>query len=196
MCISTDLPTGQSTDEPVQRMVMSMNPRPSHVEVPASRGLPDNSRAEPIRPTILRVISDRDSAMIQVGAHPRIKSETTRDWTIRCRVVPGLPLCSRYAIVAKIAVAPMMVRLCQTGQSSPRLLVDTILTRIVVDTIVTQVRSSDATVKFASTMPSLASSCGGTRRRISPATVSTGGRPKSYMAAVVDASCVGMQSGV
>lgn len=59
MCQTTVHGNAAGTDLPVQRMVMSMKPRPSQVEVPASRGLPANSRAEPIRPTILDEFSDR-----------------------------------------------------------------------------------------------------------------------------------------
>ncbi len=95
-------------------------------------------------PTLGRTDQADDTARVQrpqvmlfarSGTHPRIRSDRTRDWTIRCRVVPGLPFYSRYAMVPQDSrCANDRQTLSRQVSHRRKSFVDTVLTKIAVET--------------------------------------------------------------
>lgn len=64
----------------------------------------DNAASTHVRPC--------HAGLYMCCTYPSIRSDRTNDCTMRCLVVPGRPLYSRYAMVPRMAIAPMTVKLC------------------------------------------------------------------------------------
>lgn len=78
----------------VQSTTTRQYPSPLQAPVPASRGLPERTKEVPTMPT-----------------SPSMRSERTRDWTIRMRVVAGRPLYSSQNIDARMEKEPITVKI-------------------------------------------------------------------------------------
>jgi hypothetical protein len=97
------------------RTATSIKPRPSQEAVPAESPAPDNCNPAPMRPTMLWRSHQRQYPS-SVFTYPRMRSDRTRDWTIRIRVVDGRPRHSSHEVDPRIINAPAIVSTCKLSR--------------------------------------------------------------------------------